>query len=178
MGWSCRVRHFQHTQAAEGVYNPNQESAAKSRGKNSNDSSNHCGFDPDSVLFVGQRGTTQSPVRSGLLRRCAEHRQLSGRQRLSVFTADVDADNTITECFMATEPVCRDSEMSYMNWQNHVTPFSPSPFANVLPHYYRCGSESAPNTISARAVRPGDIARVPVPAAARLLGWIRRKSIS
>jgi hypothetical protein len=45
--------------------------------------------------------------------------------------ADVNSDNFVAYCSSSTEPVCRDNEMGYMFYQNHVNRSLPAPFASI-----------------------------------------------
>lgn len=104
---------------------------------------------------------------------------------------DVDNDDTIVNCSSATELACRDNEYGYLYHQYGITPSSPAPFKNVQSYYYwsDTGYALSPlyawffhfgfdfqstdlkgSSYYAWAVRDGDIAPVPVPAAAWLFG--------
>ena len=118
---------------------------------------------------------------------------------------DVNGDATIIFCSSATELACRDNEFGYMFFQNGVTAATPGLFINVESHPYWSGTELAGDPANAWsfafdfngeqlagnkvginfgwAVRLGDVAAIPVPAAVwlfgsalGLLGWIRRKA--
>ena len=101
---------------------------------------------------------------------------------------------------------CTGSEMGHLFNVDGITSGSPTPFANVQPDLYWSGTEYAPDTGSAWhfeflsgsqnvsnkangfyawAVRPGDIAPVPVPGAVwlfggalALLGAVRRRAMT
>jgi hypothetical protein len=118
-------------------------------------------------------------------------------------SVDVNGDETVVACSGAPELACRDNEMGYMFYQNGVTTGSPNPFTDLQSNFYWSGTEHATlagfawgfgfptgfqSAIAkgglgyAWAVRSGDIAAVPVPAAVwlfgsalGLLGWMRRK---
>ena len=120
-------------------------------------------------------------------------------------SVDVNDDDTIVDCSSATELVCRDNEYGYLFHQYGITRFEPGIFTNFSPENYWSGTEFAPDTRDAWqfdfdssglahnnpkhfggivfAVRSGDVAPVPIPAAAwlfgsalGLLGWMRRRS--
>jgi hypothetical protein len=118
---------------------------------------------------------------------------------------DLDDDDTIVDCSSAPELNCRDNEYGYMYHQNDVTAASPGFFSNVEGDtVYWSGTAFAPEGSEAWytnfgigsqghaskngfiqygwAVRSGDVAVVPVPAAVwmfgsalGLLGWMRRR---
>ena len=116
---------------------------------------------------------------------------------------DVNGDDTIVNCSSASEALCRDNELGYLFYQNGITSSAPGLFTNVQSNPYWSGTEYAPVTdgawvfnfsigfqsngfkdssIYALAVRSGDVAAVPVPAAVWLfgsalagLGWMRRR---
>ena len=116
---------------------------------------------------------------------------------------DVNGDDTIVNCSSASEALCRDNELGYLFYQNGITSSAPGLFTNVQSGYYWSGTEYAPFTggawivvfsdgdqgsvskdgnYYALAVRSGDVAAVPVPAAVWLfgsalagLGWMRRR---
>ena len=120
-------------------------------------------------------------------------------------SADFNDDDTIVDCSSAPELACRDNEYGYMFFQNSVTGAAPGLFTNLQSSVYWSGTEFASNpagawnfffaagtqvaaaknlTNFAWAVRPGDVAVVPVPAAVwlfgsalGLLGWMRRKAV-
>jgi hypothetical protein len=58
-------------------------------------------------------------------------------------SADANADGTIIDCSTDTKSNCRDNDMGYMYWQNHVTSSSPSPFTNVESASYWSGTANA-----------------------------------
>jgi len=121
---------------------------------------------------------------------------------------DVNGDDTIVDCSIAPEALCQDNEYGYLYHQYGISSSSPGLFTNVQSDGYWSGTEYAPNPIGAWAfffgdcvspcgfgggfgkgdgyyawaVRAGDVAAVPVPAAVwlfgsglGLLGWFRRK---
>jgi hypothetical protein len=117
---------------------------------------------------------------------------------------DVNGDGTIRNCSTAAELNCRDNELGYLFYQNGITSSAPGLFINVQSSDYWSGTELASVTTFAwyisfvngfqhddnkanqihyaLAVRSGDVAAVPVPAAVwlfgsglGLLGWLRRK---
>lgn len=104
---------------------------------------------------------------------------------------DVNGDDTIAYCVSATEALCQDNELGYLYDQYGVTAATPGLFTNVQSYYYWSGTEYAPVTggawlfgfdsgvqgggskdddYYALAVRSGDVAAVPVPAAVWLFG--------
>jgi len=105
---------------------------------------------------------------------------------------DVNGDNMIINCSSATETECRDNEYGYLFEQYGVSSIAPDLFLNVQ-HYYWSGTEYQANSSGAHtyikdgvlslnntgiksfdwyawAVRDGDVAAVPVPAAVWLFG--------
>jgi hypothetical protein len=106
---------------------------------------------------------------------------------------DVNGDSTSpVDCSSATELACRDNEYGYLFYQNGISFGMPGLFTNVQSSVYWSGTEwppdptddallfrfsdgltfgSAKNTTRFTwAVRDGDVAAVPVPAAAWLFG--------
>lgn len=107
---------------------------------------------------------------------------------------DVNGDHTVTYCAVSSVTSCRDNEMGYMFYQNHVTWVVQSPFVNLSSASYWSGTDYAADPSYAWAftfagggqnptgnklyyysdlawpVSPGDIGAVPTPAAAWLLG--------
>ena len=116
---------------------------------------------------------------------------------------DVNGDDTIVNCSSASEALCQDNEYGYLFQHYGITASAPGLFTNVQSSGYWSGTEYAPSTLNAwyffftsgsqgnlnrdlstyaLAVRSGDVAAVPVPAAVwlfgsglGLLGWFRRK---
>ena len=117
---------------------------------------------------------------------------------------NINGDNLIVNCSTAPELACRDNEYGYLYHQYDVTAATPGLFTNFQsPHYwssteYNVGIDSAWHFrfddgyqdlstknyyYFALAVRDGDVAAVPVPAALwlfgsalGLLGWMRRQT--
>ena len=104
---------------------------------------------------------------------------------------DLDGDGTVIDCSTASEVDCRDNEYGYMYYRNGVTSSSPSPFTNVQSGAYWSGTDGPSifmdawfftlsdgyqdwdledHNLYAWAVRAGDVAPVPVPAAVWLFG--------
>ena len=121
---------------------------------------------------------------------------------------DVNGDGTIVNCASASAADCQDNQLGYMLYQNGVSSGTPGLFTNIQGRYWSNtggnieteeGSESGAWYFDFRfggqqglalvddqnyawAVRAGDVAAVPVPAAVWLfasalagLGWFRRK---
>lgn len=111
---------------------------------------------------------------------------------------DRDGDGNIVDCGdgATTTEICKDNEYGFMYYQNGVTSTSQNPFINVQPDFYWSGTEEVIGEIDgawdfnfngstggdqgignkhapglyAWAVYGGDVAAVPVPAAAWLFG--------
>jgi hypothetical protein len=108
---------------------------------------------------------------------------------------DVNGDGTILDCRVNGPVDCKDNELSYMSYYNHITPGSPGQFSNLVNSRYWSNVETerggrtdhayhfnflgggAGNPISGKgmpsyawAVYDGDVAAsvVPIPAAAYL----------
>jgi len=118
---------------------------------------------------------------------------------------DVNGDGTIVNCSSASEALCQDNEYGYLYYQYGITSSTPGLFTNFQDGFYWSGTEYGPlvpngrwgfdfyvgsqyatskdyNYDYALAVRSGDVAAVPVPAAVWLLGsalaglgWFRRR---
>lgn len=101
---------------------------------------------------------------------------------------DVNRDGTLVDCSTASEVDCRDNEYGYLYYQYGIVGWwSPGDFMNLQPDYYWSSTGQPLDawvldfnlgyaaflkkyySLYAWAVRDGDIAPVPVPAAAWLL---------
>jgi hypothetical protein len=108
--------------------------------------------------------------------------------------ADVNADNFVVSCSLSTEAICRDNEMGYMFYQNHVNQSLPAPFTGIAFDHWS-GTVNPSNSTQgyefdffqisgdggsgffaktkldrAWAVASGDPLATPIPAAAWLFG--------